>query len=94
VLYLDAETGLIDRVHSHIRAEFLRQTLWVGKWLEYRDCDGIKKERRRAFSRRRRRQDHRNMTAEHLIEHVHFDNGFPADQFVKPFASGRGSPAG
>ena len=95
VVYLDATTGLIDRVHSHVRAEFLRQTLWVGRWQDYRDLDGIKKERRRTFfPADLTGKIVGNITAEQLVEHVRFDNGFTAEQFTKPLAAGGGSPAG
>jgi len=49
VLYINARTGLIDQVHARITASFLRHDIWMGKWLDYRDCNGLKKERRREF---------------------------------------------
>ena len=85
VIYFDAGSGLIDHVHSHITAAFLRQSLWVGKWYEYRDIDGIKRERRHMFFP----ADTDGaaigpMAAEQLVEHVRFDNGFSKQLFVKP----------
>ncbi len=95
VFYFDANTGLLDKVHCHVTAEFLRQTLWVGKWRDYRDVEGIKRERRRTFYPADLNGSIVGpLTAEQLIEHVRFDNGFPRQLFTKPLAAGGGSPAG
>ena len=95
VLFIDADSGRIDHVHCHVTAEFLRQTFWVGEWREYRDYDGIKKERRHSFFP----ADVSGtivggMAAEQLVEHVRFDNGFPREWFTKPPAAGGGTASG
>jgi hypothetical protein len=85
VLYIDAETGLIDRVHAHLSAPFLRHDLWIGQWLRYRDHDGIRKERQRKFFPAD--ADGRvvgAMVAEQFIEHVRFNNGYRAEHFHQP----------
>jgi len=85
VLYLNHDTGLIDHVHAELEAPFLRQRLWVGKWLRYRDCDGIERERQRQFFPAD--ADGRiigPLVAEQFVEHVHFDNGYPAALFERP----------
>jgi len=85
ILYLDADTGLIGRVHGRLTAPFLRHELWTGEWLHYRDCDGIKKERQRKFFPA---DDDGaivgDMVAEQFIERVRFNNGYAADHFLKP----------
>jgi len=85
VVYFDPETGLIDHVLSHITASFLTHSLWVGKWLDYQDWNGIKKERRRQFFP----ADAEgaiigNLVVEQLVEDVRFNNNFPASLFTKP----------
>jgi hypothetical protein len=95
VLYIDADTGLPGRVLGHVTAEFLRHPLWMAKLRDYREWEGIKKERRRTFFP----ADEDGhlvgpMAAEQLVEHVRFDNDFPRSLFVKPLAAGGGSPAG
>jgi hypothetical protein len=85
ILYLDAETGLIDRVHGHLTAPFLRHELWVGQWLHYRDCDGIKKERQRKFFPANADGDIvGDMVAEQFVEHVRFNSGYAPEHFNKP----------
>jgi hypothetical protein len=85
VLYFNSRTGLIDRVHAKITAAFLRHDLWVGKWLDYRDWNGLKKERQRQFFP----ADDKgkiigNVVAEQLVEHVHLNNGYAPESFNKP----------
>jgi hypothetical protein len=88
VLYLNADTWLIDRVHGKLTAPFLRHELWTGQWMHYRDCDGIKKERQRQFFPA---NDEGaivgDMVAEQFIERVRFNNGYGADHFLKPAPS-------
>jgi hypothetical protein len=94
VLYIDRETGLIDRVHARLTAPFLRHTLWVGRWREYRDCGGLKKERQRQFFPA---DDEGsivgNVVAEQLIEHVRLNSGFPREHFDRPPARVPAQPA-
>ncbi len=93
VLYLDADSGLIDHVHGRLTAPFLRHELWVGQWLHYRDCDGIKKERQRKFFP----ADGDgaivgDMVAEQFVERVRFNTGYRPDHFRKPPALGGTTP--
>lgn len=95
VLYFDPETGLIDRVHARITAEFLEHPLWVGRMRDYRDIGGLRKERRRFFYP----ADVEGkivgaLAAEELVEHVRFNTNPAADLFSAPLAAGGGSPAG
>jgi hypothetical protein len=91
VFSFNLETGLIDRVHAHISAPFLRHSLWVGKWLDYRDCDGLKKERvRKFFPADAEGQIVGTLVAEQLVEYVRLNNGFPAELFNKPVQANRG----
>lgn len=94
VLYIDTQTGLIDRVHAHITASFLRHELWVGKWLDYREWNGLKKERRRDFYP----ADANgaiigDLVAEQLVEHVRFNNGYKPESFQKPPKAAGAAPA-
>ncbi len=85
VLYFNTRTGLIDRVHAKITADFLRHELWVGKWLDYRDWNGLKKERQRQFFPADDTGEIiGNLVAENLVEHVQLDNGYPLESFTKP----------
>ena len=94
ILYLDAATGLVDRVHGRLTAPFLRHDLWVGQWLHYRDCDGIKKERQRKFFP----ADADGaivgeMVAEQFIEHVRFNSDYAPEHFRKPPTAEEKQPA-
>jgi hypothetical protein len=85
VLYINTRTGLIDRVHARITASFLRHELWVGKWLDYRAWNGLKKERRRDFFPANANGEIiGDLVAEQLVEHVRFNNGFTPESFQKP----------
>ena len=94
VLYVNAETGALDRVYCRVLAGFLRHTLWIGEWRDYRNYDGIQEARRHGFFPA---DAHGSivgpLAAEELFEHVRFDNGFPPELFAKPLAAGGGSPA-
>jgi hypothetical protein len=90
VLYIDHGTGLIDHVHARLTAPFLRHDLWVGKWLDYHEYDGFKKERQRQFFPA---DDHGTIVgpvvATQLVEHVRLNNGFDKELFnVPPEAKG------
>lgn len=94
VLYLDADDGLIGQVFAHVTVEFLRHPLWMSKLREYREWDGIKKERRRTiFPADETGAVIGNMSAEQLVEHVRFDTGVSPEIFTKPLVAGGGSPA-
>jgi hypothetical protein len=85
VLYFDAESGLIDRVHAQLSAPFLRHDLWVGQWRHYRDCDGLRKERQRKFFPADAEGNVIGaMVAEQYVERVHFNNDFGPDHFGAP----------
>ncbi len=88
VFYFNTRSGLIDRMHAKITATFLRQELWVGKWLDYHEWNGLKKERQRQFFPA---DDHGeiigNVVAEQLIEHVQLNNGYTPESFAKPSKS-------
>jgi len=85
VIYFDEQTGLIDHLLAHITASFLRHDLWVGRWLDFQDCTGIRKERRRQFYPA---DDEGNVIGElvvdQLVEDVRFNNHFAAEIFDKP----------
>jgi hypothetical protein len=94
VLYFNTRTGLIDRVHAKITAAFLRHDLWVGKWLDYHDWNGLKKERQRQFFP----ADDTgkiigNVVVEQLVEHVQLNNGYAPESFTKPPKAGGGTHA-
>lgn len=95
VLYFDSETGLIDRFHARVTAEFLTHPLWLGRMRDYHDVGGLKRERRRFFYP----ADPEGkiigaLAAEELVEHVRFNNGLQPELFSAPLAAGGGSPAG
>jgi hypothetical protein len=96
VLYLDADSGLIDRVHARLSAPFLRHDLWIGQWLRYRDCEGLRKERqRRFFPADADGNIIGAMVAEQFIEHVRFNNGYDATHYREPgSAAPAAGPAG
>lgn len=85
VLYIDQGTGLIDHVHARLTAPFLRHDLWVGKWLEYHEQAGFKKERLREFYPAD--QDGAivgPVVATQLVEHIRVNNGFKDELFNAP----------
>ena len=85
VLYLDADSGLIDHVHAQLSAPFLRHELWIGQWLHYRDCDGLRKERQRKFFPADADGNVIGaMVAEQFVEHVRFNTGYDRDHFREP----------
>ena len=85
VLYIDAESGLIDRVHVQLSAPFLRHELWIGQWLGYRDCDGLRKERQRKFFPADAEGNVVGaMVAEQFVEHVRLNNGYGPAHFREP----------
>jgi hypothetical protein len=93
VISFDPDTGLIDHVLVHVTAAFLSHEMWLGKWLDYEDHDGLKKERRRQFfPADEQGRVLGNKVAEQLVEDVRFNNGFPDSLFDKPLAAGGGSP--
>jgi hypothetical protein len=94
VLYFNARTGLIDRVHAKITASFLRHELWVGKWLDYRDWNGLQKERQRQFFPADEKGEIiGNVVAEQLVEHVQLNNGYAPESFKKPPEASGGARA-
>jgi hypothetical protein len=94
VIYFDAKTGRLDRVLVHTTVPFLDHRMWMGKWLDYQDWNGIRKERRRQFFPADRAGTILgSMVAEELVEDVRFNNRFSAQLFEKPLAAGGGSPA-
>ncbi len=91
-LYINSETGLIDRVHCQLEAPFLNHDLWVGEWRHYQDWDGIRKERLRQFFPAD--EDGRplgGLVAEQYVEHVRFNSGYSAQHFDKPAAAEPGA---
>ena len=85
VLYVDADSGLIDRVHAQLSAPFLRHELWIGQWLHYRDCDGLRKERQRKFFPADADGNVIGaMVAEQFVEHVRLNNGYDREHFREP----------
>lgn len=95
VLYVDRNSGVIDQVHCQVRTEFLDHHLWIGKWRDYREYGGIKRERRRTFFPANSDGEAVGMTAaEQIIEHVRFDNDFDDELFVAPPNARGGNLAG
>lgn len=91
VLYFDAQTGRIDRVHVHAFAEFLQHSLWVSVWRDVRRIGGIELARRYAyFAADPAGEFVGGMAGEQLIEHVEFDRDF-APEIVEPPARIPGS---
>jgi hypothetical protein len=85
VLYLNTDTWLIDRVHARLTAPFLQHEIWVGRWLRYREWDGLKRERQRQFFPANIEGEIiGRLVAEQFVEHVRFNNGFPDDHYRKP----------
>jgi hypothetical protein len=85
VLYFNTDTWLIDRVHARLTAPFLQHQLWIGRWLHYRDWDGLKRERQRQFfPANLEGQIVGRLVAEQFVEHVKFNNGFPEQHYRKP----------
>ena len=94
VLYINPRTNLIDRVHTRMTASFLRQELWVGKWLDYHDWNGLKKERRRKFYPADDTGEIiGNLVADQLVEQVHLNNGYTPESFEKPAKAAEAKPA-
>lgn len=85
VVYVNVDTGLIDRVFCEMRTDLLRQTLWRGELDDYRTIDGIRRERRRDFFPV---NDIDKLlgtkAAQQIIEHVRFDNNFSTEMFERP----------
>ncbi len=85
VAYVNAESGLIDRVFCEMRTDLLRQRWWRGEFDDYRTIDGIRRERRRDFFPV---NDIDKLlgtkAAQQIVEHVRFDNDFPAELFERP----------
>lgn len=100
VLYFNTETWLIDRVHARLTAPFLQHDIWVGRWLRYRDWDGLKRERQRQFFPANMDGEIiGRLVAEQFVEHVRFNNGFADEHYRKPgvgarIARGRGLGVG
>lgn len=85
VFYFDAESGLIDRVHVRANASFLRHQIWIGKWLDYRDWNGVKRERlRKFFPADSDGEIVGNLVVEHLVEYVRFNNSYAPEHFDRP----------
>lgn len=87
VLYFNTKTHLIDRIHTRLTERFLQHELWAGEWIDYRDWNGLKKERqRRFFPANEDGEIIGPLVAEQLVEHVRFDNNFAPEYFDKPVA--------
>jgi hypothetical protein len=85
VLYFDAATGRIDRVHVHALAEFLQHSLWVGVWGEARPVGDLEIGRRYAFfAADPAGEIVGRLAGEQLVEHVEFDRGFGPELFRRP----------
>ncbi len=95
VIYVDRESGRIDQVFCRVRAVFLEHKLWVGKWRDYRDYNGLRRERRRTFFPADETGEAIGTTAaEQIIEHVRFDSNFDPTLFERPLKANGGRPAG
>ncbi len=94
ILYFDADSGLIDRVYAQVRAPFLQHQIWLGRWREYREVGGIRQERVRSFYPADASGNPvAGLTAEQLIEHLHFNVGLPQSLFKRPLRAAGGSLA-
>lgn len=92
ILFFDADSGLLDQVYARVEAAFLTQTLWVGRWRDYRNVNGIRQERVRSFYP----ADEKGvplggLAAEQLIEHVQFNVGHSPALFLRPQHTGGGT---
>lgn len=95
VLHIDADTGLIGKVHARIVTEFLTHTLWVGRLRDYREVGGLQRERRRLiYPADPEGNAVGALAAEELIEHIRFNNDWGDEIFTPPLAAAGGSPAG
>ena len=85
ILYFDASTAKLERIHVHALASFLQHSLWLGVLRGDRQVGGISVERRRAFFPADAAGEIVGaMAAETLLEHVEFDRGFAPDLFAPP----------
>jgi len=85
ILYFDAETAKLERVHVHALADFLQHSLWVGVWRDERSSGGISIGRRRAFFPADAAGEIVGaMAAEQLVEHTEFDGGLAPELFSRP----------
>jgi hypothetical protein len=85
VLYFDTATWRIDRVHAHLTAPFLRQEIWIGEWLDYKQYGGLWVEReRRFYPANTGGEIIGQMVAQQLVEHVRLDEGGSEESFRHP----------
>jgi hypothetical protein len=95
VLYFDADSGLIGKVHARITAEFLTHPLWMARLREYQEVGGLVRERRRLiYPADIEGKAIGPLAAEELVEHIRFDSGWTEELFIAPLAAGGGNPAG
>lgn len=47
VVFVDARSGRVERVWGVVDSPFLAHRFWLGRWLDYRDIDGLKVAHRR-----------------------------------------------
>ena len=88
VVWFDTRTHLVDRIFSHVTAPFLRHRFWVGQWLDYRDWQGLRKERRRQFyPADPEGRIVGGLVAERLTEDVRLNPGLDDRLFEKPLAA-------
>lgn len=85
VVYLDAETGSIDRVLGHVTAPFLSHSLWVAIWRDYREVAGVRiAHRRDVFPADAAAVPVGPRALDQVVDEIRVNPGFPAVLFEKP----------
>ncbi len=85
LVYIDRETGLIDRVLGHLRAPFLAHPLLVGFWRDYREVDGLRMAHRHdVFPADADGAVIGPRVLDQVVDQVHLDGGLSPMQFRRP----------
>jgi hypothetical protein len=85
VVYIDAVTGLIDRVLGHVNARLLAHPLLVGFWRDYREVDGLRiAHHREVFPADPDGSAIGPVLLDQVVQAVRLDGGLPAELFRRP----------